>query len=182
MGDLPYALYRAEQVRALDRAAIEDFSIPGYELMCRAGQASLDLMRRQWSQARRLLIYCGTGNNGGDGYVIGRLARATGLDVVLCQIGDSERISGDADTARQAYLQDGGIEVPFEELNARDFDVIVDAMLGTGLEREIEGCYQAAIASLDGLRQRTLAIDIPSGLHSDRGVVMGAAVAAALDA
>ena len=83
MRELPFELYRAAQVRELDRIAIEDRGIPGYTLMNRAGAAAFDLLRQRWPRARRIVVVCGGGNNGGDGYVVARLARKAGLDVLL---------------------------------------------------------------------------------------------------
>jgi len=81
MREFPLELYRAAQVRELDRIAIEDRGIPGYTLMSRAGAAAFDLLRQRWPDARRIVVVCGGGNNGGDGYVVARLARKAGLDV-----------------------------------------------------------------------------------------------------
>ena len=82
---LPYALYRAEQVRELDRTAIEDQGIPGIELMERAGRAAYDLLRQRWPKARDVTVACGIGNNGGDGYVVARYAQTEGLGVRVLQ-------------------------------------------------------------------------------------------------
>ena len=108
-----YPLYTAAQVRELDRRAIEQAGIPGYTLMSRAGKTAWDLLRNCWPDARSLLILCGTGNNGGDGYVIGRLALAAGHAVMVMQLGDVDNIKGDALTAREAYLEAGGKVEPF---------------------------------------------------------------------
>ena len=107
-----HPLYTAAQVRQLDRRAIEQVGIPGYTLMSRAGKAAWDLLRNCWPDARSLLILCGTGNNGGDGYVIGRLALSAGHAVQVMQLGDVDRIKGDALTAREAYLAAGGRSSP----------------------------------------------------------------------
>ena len=93
---LPRALYRAEQVRGLDRAAIEGEGIPGAELMERAGAAAYRLLRARWPAARDVTVLCGVGNNAGDGYVVARLARADGLRVRVIQVGDPGRLRGDA--------------------------------------------------------------------------------------
>ena len=90
---LPHALYRADQVRALDRAAIDDYGIPGVELMGRAGAAAYRLLRDRWPEARRLVVLCGGGNNGGDGYEVARLARADGLAVEVLALAQSPRTS-----------------------------------------------------------------------------------------
>lgn len=81
MRELPVELYRAAQVRELDRIAIAERGIPGYTLMSRAGEAACQLLGQRWSKARRIVVVCGGGNNGGDGYVVARLARQAGCDV-----------------------------------------------------------------------------------------------------
>jgi ADP-dependent NAD(P)H-hydrate dehydratase / NAD(P)H-hydrate epimerase len=174
---LPHALYRADQVRALDRAAIEDYGIPGAELMERAGAAAYRLLRSRWPGARRLLVLCGGGNNGGDGYVVARLARENGLGVEVLALADPASLSGDARAMADACLAAGGLVGPFDGLPRR-VDLIVDALLGTGLDREVEGEWARAIAAVNGHLAPKLAIDIPSGLHADTGRVLGIAVQA----
>ena len=99
---LPTRLYTAEQTRMLDRCAIQQ-GIPGYELMCRAGTAAYRALRLRWPGARRVAVVCGTGNNGGDGFVVARLLREAGLQVAVFLHGDARRIRGDAATARDAW-------------------------------------------------------------------------------
>ena len=79
-----FPLYRADQVRAMDRRAIEQWGIPGLELMTRAGAAAWALLQAQWPQARSVGVACGPGNNGGDGYVLARLARGELLSLIVC--------------------------------------------------------------------------------------------------
>ena len=88
---LPTGIYTAEQVRALDRHAIEACGIPGYTLMKRAGEAALRYLRSRWPARYKIVIVCGAGNNGGDGYVLGRFAQAAGSRVV--QIGNKENLA-----------------------------------------------------------------------------------------
>jgi NAD(P)H-hydrate epimerase len=178
MTALPYNLYRASQVRELDRTTIEDFGIPGYTLMQRAGQAAFQLLVTRWPEARKLLILAGPGNNGGDGYVIARLALKNGFRVHVIQMGDPARIRGDALKARTAYLEVGGNVVDYDGNSLSDCDVIVDALLGTGLEREVSGQWKAAIEAINAHPSPVLAVDIPSGLHSDQGIALGEAVRA----
>ena len=175
-----YPLYTAAQVRQLDRRAIEQAGIPGYSLMSRAGKAAWDFLRNYWPDSRSLLILCGTGNNGGDGYVIGRLALAAGHAVLVMQLGDVTKIRGDALTAREAYLAAGGKVEPFAAGIPGHVELVVDAMLGTGLERPPEGEWLAAIEMLNTGNKPVLAVDIPTGLHADTGRVPGAAVKADL--
>lgn len=174
---LPHALYRAAQVRALDRAAIEVHGIPGLELMERAGAAAYGLLRRCWPGHRALTVLAGSGNNGGDGYVVARLAQADGLTVEVLQIADPSRLTGDAARAFAAYRDSGGRAEPFRALPVRA-GVIVDALLGTGLERPVEGPWAQAVEAINKSRAPVLAIDIPSGLHADTGAILGTAVRA----
>lgn len=172
---LPHALYRAEQVRALDRSAIETHGIPGLALMERAGAAAFRLLRTRWPGVRRVAVLCGTGNNGGDGFVVARLARTAGLEVTLLQLGDPERIRGDARTSLQAFRALGGESRPFDGL-PRETELVVDGVFGTGLEREVSGRWRQALEQVNRHPAPVLALDIPSGLHSDSGRALGVAV------
>ncbi len=174
----PHALYRAAQVREFDRIAIEEYGMAGGLLMQRAGSAAFALLRERWPQARRITLVCGVGNNGGDGYVVARLAREAGLEVRLLQLGDPERLLGDALAMYQAFRAVGGQVEPFERL-PKVSDLIVDAVLGTGLERPVTGLWAQAFAAVNRQRAPVLAIDIPSGLHSDTGQELGVAMRAA---
>lgn len=175
---LPHALYTAAQVREFDRLAIQDYGLPGATLMERAGTASYRLLRRLWPDAKDITLVCGLGNNAGDGYLIARLALADGLGVRVLQLGDRDRLAGDALTMAQAYDQAGGEVLPFAGLPSRT-DVIVDAILGTGLERPVSGYWAEAVQAINRHPAPVLAIDIPSGLDSDRGQILGIAVEAA---
>jgi len=173
-------------VRELDRIAIDEQGIPGIELMERAGQAAFDALRQRWPRVRDVAVVCGTGNNGGDGFVVARLARLAGFDVTVWQVGDAVRIRGDALTARQNMLAAGVSVLPLPEndtFTARDESVWVDALLGTGLTGDVTGPWAQTIDRLNSVRALgcpVLALDIPSGLHADTGAVMGNAVRADL--
>ncbi len=176
---LPRALYRSADVRDLDRAAIDRHGIAGAELMERAGAAAFGLLQRLWPAARRLLVICGTGNNGGDGWVVARLARAGGYTVDVALVGEPARIGGDAAT-HAARARAAGIEpVELASLVSGGHDVIVDALLGIGLGRPVGGAWLAAIERMNGAGVPVLALDVPSGLDADTGAVLGAAVRAA---
>ncbi|TVQ94691.1 MAG: NAD(P)H-hydrate dehydratase [Chromatiaceae bacterium] len=175
---LPHALYRAAQVRALDAVAIERHGIPGEVLMERAGAAAFALLRARWPGARRLVVLAGAGNNGGDGYVVARLALAAGWQVRLLQCGDHARLHGAALTAAQAYAAVGGSTAPYAGL-PRDCDLICDALLGTGLQRPVTSRWAEAIAACNASSAPVLALDLPSGLDADTGQVLGVAVRAA---
>lgn len=176
---LPLALYRAEQVRALDRFAIDRLGIPGLTLMRRAGREVFERLLAAYPQVRHITVFCGTGNNGGDGYVVATLAQQKGIGVEVVQIGDVAKIRGDALQARQLAIQDGVPVTAFKDSAMPAGGVIVDAMLGTGLQGEVRGEYAAAIAAINQSGLPVMAVDIPSGLCSDTGVVLGEAVYAA---
>ena len=170
-------LYTAAQVRELDRAAIER-GIPGYRLMCRAGQALADCIARSWPAAGKVCVLCGPGNNGGDGYVVARLLRAAGMDVRLLSLSDPDSLKGDAAQAAQDYMAQGGQCSPFGGTLEEPLDLLVDALLGTGLDRPVAGDFRSAIEALNRHPAPVLAVDIPSGLHADSGRVLGVATQA----
>lgn len=174
---LPHNLYRAAQVRELDRTAIEGLGIPGLALMERAGGAAFELLSDAWPEARAISVVCGTGNNGGDGFVLARYALQAGMEVQVLQLGDAARITGDARSNLERFIDAGGRVEPFTEI-VPAAEVIVDGIFGTGLEREVSGDWREAIEAINGHSAPVLALDVPSGLHSDTGQVLGVAVSA----
>ena len=176
---LPTALYRACDVRELDRRAIEAGGIPGIDLMERAGLESWRVLRQRWPAARRVSVVAGPGNNGGDGFVVARLAAEDGLSVSVRLIGDAERITGDARTAYRR-LPEGLRDARPVPGPAEDADVIVDALFGTGLTRAVEGAAAETVKRINSSDAPVLALDVPSGIHSDTGRVLGDAVRADL--
>ncbi|MCF7980648.1 MAG: NAD(P)H-hydrate dehydratase [Pseudomonadales bacterium] len=175
---LPAKLYRAEQVRELDRCAIQDFHIPGIRLMRRAGQATFDYLRRQWSGVKAISVWCGSGNNGGDGYIVAGLACRQGIQVQLIQVGEESKLRGDARLACDWARQEGVVFSVFDSFCVPEGEVIIDALLGTGLMGEVSGRYAQAVSIIDESEIPVLAVDIPSGLCSDTGAVLGQAVMA----
>ncbi|AXQ29687.1 NAD(P)H-hydrate dehydratase [Solimonas sp. K1W22B-7] len=180
MNDIARRLYSAEQVRELDRRAIDRHGIPGYTLMQRAAEACWAEIQRRWPAARQLSVVCGGGNNGGDGYVIARLARGAGLAVSLYRVGNPAG-TGDAVRARADWLAGGGAEFMLLPGYLEGAEVVVDALFGIGLSRPLEGAMAAAVDEMRSARARgagVLAVDIPSGLDADSGRLWGAAVQA----
>lgn len=112
MVNLPLAIHTAAQVRALDRHAIDDLNIPGYTLMTLAGEAAFTALRSCWPSAQRIVVLCGPGNNGGDGYVLARLARQSRLDVRVIALADPTQLRGDAQRAWQDFAAAGGTAQP----------------------------------------------------------------------
>jgi len=179
MTDESHNLYTPAQVAELDRRAIENHGVPGGVLMARAGRAIWRLIRQRHSNAGRLLVLCGGGNNGGDGYVVARLAAESGLAVDLCAVSDPSALGGDA---RQAAVQALECVRPVEFSAARlgQADVVVDALLGTGLDRPVEGAMAEIIRAVNASDCPVVAVDIPSGLNGATGRVMGVAIQADL--
>jgi len=169
-------LYTAAQVRALDRAAIVSLGISGHVLMQRAAAAAWRGLRARWPLARRLVVVCGSGNNGGDGYLLAASAREAGLDArVIAPV--APRNAGDAVRARLEWLAMGGaILDPNSEFP--EADVYVDALFGTGLTRPVDGSARALIDALNASGRPVLALDVPSGIDADSGNALGAAVRA----
>lgn len=178
MNQLPYDLYRAEQVRELDRLAIEYYGISATSLMARAGQALFDEIRRRWPRKRRLAVLCGGGNNGGDGYVVARLATQAGLEVELYFLVAPDQLKGAARHAFEEAEEAGVSMINYEGQRIDGHDLILDAMLGTGLERPLEGIWAEAAGAVNEAPCPVVAADIPSGLSADTGRIMGCAVQA----
>jgi NAD(P)H-hydrate epimerase len=182
MVDQALRLYTAEQVRRLDRCAIDGHGISGMDLMGRAGRSVFQVAREAFPEARRYLVFCGGGNNGGDGYIVARLAMEAGLDVDVCPLKDPRQLHGDAATAAARWREAGGQPVDWPVADIDGYDVVFDALLGTGLDRAPAGDYAAVIEAINHSAAGVVAVDIPSGLHADSGVALGTAVEAELTA
>jgi len=176
---LPLKLYTADQVRKLDRIAIDEFNIPGFTLMQRAGQATFKQMIDSYPDTQSLCVVCGSGNNGGDGYVIATLAKKAGLTVSVIQMGEADSIKGDALLARESFLKLGVKTSPFK-IDLLDVDIIFDAIFGTGLTRDITGDWAVAINAINQSPAKKVAVDIPSGLCADTGRILGTCIKADL--
>lgn len=176
----PYLLYSAQQVRDFDRTAIEEYRISGFTLMQRAAKFALHVILKTYPTVQNILVFCGGGNNGGDGYEIATLALMMGLNVKVCTLIDPILLKDDAKTAYIRYQQTGGMIYELNEFGFEKSDVIVDALLGTGLTREVTGEYENAIHFINAQACPVVAVDIPSGLNANNGCVMGIAVKADL--
>ncbi|HET8538264.1 MAG TPA: NAD(P)H-hydrate dehydratase [Anaeromyxobacter sp.] len=177
-------LVGSAEMREIDRAAIEGFGIPSLTLMDRAGRAVAESALELAAPSGRFVVVCGAGNNGGDGYVAARLLRAAGRDTRILALAPPEKLSADARAVREQAERAG---VPIDEagelaaVDAGVGDVVVDALLGTGLARAPEGALAGAIARIEAARvagARVLAVDVPSGLSADTGRPLGACVRA----
>jgi hydroxyethylthiazole kinase-like uncharacterized protein yjeF len=168
-------VYLTADVRRIEALAGAQADPP--PLMERAGLAAAELARdRLLVASRSVLVLAGPGNNGGDGFVLARHLKAWWYRVAVVFTGERARLSGDAAAAHDAWLAAGGTIA--SELPDGDFDLVVDALFGIGLERDVGGRYAELIEYIDRQPGAVLAIDIPSGLHADSGRVLGRAVRA----
>jgi NAD(P)H-hydrate epimerase len=180
-----------EQVRAVDAWAIREIGVPGVVLMENAGRSCAELVMEKLANGRRpyVCIFCGTGNNGGDGCVIARHLLNAGLTVKTVLCGDREKVKGDArinldilellgHAVDPLQMGKGDIASRVHAL-AGDADVMVDALFGTGLQGELREPYRSLIDAINGLKRPILAVDIPSGLDCDTGKPLGTAIRAA---
>jgi hydroxyethylthiazole kinase-like uncharacterized protein yjeF len=180
MRPLPIEIYSVATVREIDRTAIEDEGIPGYTLMTRAGAAAVRAARERFPDAKRWQVVCGAGNNAGDGYVVARLAAQDGIVVSVLALVDPESLTGDAATAYGDFAAEGGVVMPWEGTLDDEAGLIVDALLGSGLERDVTGEFAGAVSAINAHSAKVMALDIPTGVHGDTGQVMGTAVEADL--
>ncbi len=175
---LPTSLYTAAQVRALDEYAIGTLGVADYTLMRRAGEAALRCLRTRWPTAHSLVIVCGGGNNGGDGYALARFAQAAGLRVSVLAAVPVEMLRGAAQQAAEDFKASGGCVRPFVAALLGEGELLVDALLGTGLATAVREPTAQIIAAINAAARPVFALDVPSGLDSDRGVPLGGAVRA----
>lgn len=175
--------YSNEAVRNMDYLMVEQGMVDSsYQLMTRAAQALLDFITRRYSRINHITIVCGAGNNAGDGYVLARLAKVQEkeprLKVRLISLIDPEKLSGDAQQAYKDWIDCGGTIESMAEAHFPSTGLIVDALIGTGLNRTLEGEWYDAIAAINDSPIPVLAVDIPSGLDADTGATHGIAVQA----
>ena len=175
---------RVAEMRALDRRAVEEFGIPPEILMENAGDSAYSVIARELGvKGKCFVIFCGTGNNGGDGFVLGRKIHSAGGRVTVFLLGRREELKGPAksnfDIISKTPIEVHPVESPETTKDAiYRSDAIVDAILGTGLTREVEGAYRDVIRSINESGKKVFSIDIPSGVNGDTGEVMGIGVRA----
>lgn len=168
-------LYSKESVRAIDQLVISH-GTSGYSLMQRAGKAAFDVLVSMWPQTKKVLIFCGIGNNAGDGYVLARLLLEASIEVDVLQIGDTYKFKDDALTAYSDFLHTGAKPSRWNKNTSYDAQIIIDALFGTGLNSSLEGDYFDVVDYINQQYQPVLALDIPSGLDANTGMPLGIAV------
>ena len=187
MADTRNSLTR-DEVRDVDRRAIDELGMPGVVLMENAGRESARLFRQAGLDGK-VVICCGKGNNGGDGYVIARHLELEGVSVRTLVFAEPDDITGDAGINLR-ILQQSGANVEFlptpnsDDLQRRlaDADWIVDALLGTGIRGELREPFPTVIAAINAAPARVVAVDLPSGMDCDTGAPLGECVRAEMTA
>ena len=175
----------ASQMQDLDRLTIQACGIPGIVLMENAGKGTAELLIHYFPkvQAGWVAILAGRGNNGGDGFVIARYLKNWGIKAKVYLLSSRGDIQGDAKTNLQIWLNMGGelLEAPAEgdfrkvKRELAHANLVVDAILGTGLNSEVQGYLKEVISFVNSLPQPVMSVDIPSGLDATGGKVLGAA-------
>jgi ADP-dependent NAD(P)H-hydrate dehydratase / NAD(P)H-hydrate epimerase len=180
-------LLNATQSRELDRISQDKYGIPSYSLMTRAGEAVADALVESFPTAvTDVLVVAGKGNNGGDGFVAGRRLIQDGFAVRAVLLGRAADLKGDATRAHAEFRKCGGkvieavAEANLETAFGTKPSAVIDAIFGTGLNAEVKGLPRRAIEIANSFAVPTVAVDIASGVNSDTGAVMGAAIRASL--
>ena len=170
----------AGQVRSADHKAVEEWGIPSAVLMERAALGLAGAVTAHYPKESRILVVAGSGNNGGDGFAAARLLRQLGWEAEVFFAGNHSSMSVDCALQEQIWRRMGGEVLKGELPDPDRFDVIIDALFGTGLSRPLEGAFHDLINRINRSGKKVVSADIPSGIGADTGAVMGCAVKADL--
>ncbi|MBY0378247.1 MAG: NAD(P)H-hydrate epimerase, partial [Gammaproteobacteria bacterium] len=171
-------VYQPQDIYTLEKLALQTQKIPARSLMERAAKAALQYLQELWPQAKTIGIVCGRGNNGGDGYALALLAQQAGYTVFVGHEGADITSKEPAAFYQKACQHSAVKHFPLGQTTWPKTDVWVDALLGIGLARDVEGLYRTAIRKLNEQATPILSLDCPSGLDSTHGRVWGIAVEA----
>jgi NAD(P)H-hydrate epimerase len=171
----PEPVLTPSEMAKADAATIAS-GTPGIELMRRAGRAVADAARRMAPENGRILVATGPGNNGGDGFVAATTLAEQGYRVSVVPLGRLDQMRGDAAEAARGWR---GETIPFEEARIHEADLVIDALFGTGLARNLDGPARTLVERIDAAGRPVLAVDLPSGLDGDTGEVRGVVIKAA---
>lgn len=166
---LAHKIVSSEQVREIEPKAAHAAGYDMFELMQRAGEAAFQVLKQEWPEVQNILVVVGNGNNAGDGYVLAKLAKQQGMNVVVACQQPQRELAGDAKQAQSAWQKIGGTTSAFTELDYAQFDLLVDALLGTGIAGEVKPTFQAVIQQINQTDLPVLSIDLPSGMQANTG-------------
>ena len=180
---LPKHLYRADQMPILEQLAMKKLALNTFDLMILAGTAVYQILKSNYPLVRKLIIFVGSGNNAGDGYIVAGRAKLAGMRVEVIQLCGIEKLAGIALKAH-AYAKSSGVETRSFDTSLLDGcsihqeTLIVDAILGVGINKFVTGLYEKAILLMNASNHPVISVDLPSGLNADTGRAMGIAVKA----
>jgi len=183
MSDKEHKLFSTDQLRAIDEHVIESGCASGYELMERAGLQGFASIEELARAATAVVVLCGTGNNGGDGWIIAREAKDAGLRTTVWLLGEEDKILGSARKALDSFLAQGGTFRHLDDPVQLAFDgstLIVDALIGSGFSGELRPTHIAIVDALNKTSNPIVALDCPSGLDANTGMPKPVAVKAAI--
>lgn len=177
-----HCLYTVKQVQSGEQKAADACGVSMMQLMSAAGKAVFYRLQALQPAPARIAVCCGEGNNGGDGYIVARLAQQAGYQVQVFALKANATVSNidesNAQKARQAWRDQGGSETPLTACEPEMADVVVDAVFGVGLNRALEGAPAQWAQCVNQSQTRVLSVDVPSGVNADTGDVPGAAIRA----
>src|SRR5258705_2516819 len=168
-------VYRTAGIRELESRALDGLKPPG--LMERAGLAAAEVARNITASGGRVLVIAGPGNNGGDAFVVARHLKSWWFKVDMVFTGDATKLPADAKAAYAEWHDSGGATLDRISIGQR-WDLVIDGLFGIGLQRDLNGVHAALVDAINSLNVTVLALDVPSGLASDSGRVLGCAVRA----
>ena len=167
-----------QTMKALDKHMIEKMNIPSLLLMENAAFGISSIVAGKFSLSTPVVVICGAGNNGGDGFAVARQLKAKGYNASVYLVGKLESLKGDAKTNADFFKNDIVEVKEASQIQIDKCSVVIDAIFGIGLSREVSGLYAQVIDSLNNSGAYIIACDIPSGIDSDTGKVLGIAVKA----
>ena len=177
MRSIKTSIYQTQQIREIEHLARERVGISAQVMMQRAGKAAWDFLLKRWPQVQEIAVFCGAGNNGGDGYVLALLAHTHGLQVTIWQVGQQEIRQEEARQAFDACVQAKISIHPFsEKADLKHPDVVVDAICGIGVHDHLRDDVIAVIKKMQRVKAPIFALDIPTGMDADTGCLLGTAV------
>jgi len=161
------------QMKAADKYTIDELGVPSLSLMERAARACVEEIKRREAVLSHVCVVCGSGNNGGDGLAIARMFLEEGVRATAVMAGNLSHLTVEAAHQKQLFEEAGG--VLDDEFKEDEYSIIVDAVFGVGLSREVSGKYRTLLDKMNQAAGRKMAVDIPSGVSADTGAVMGTA-------
>lgn len=172
-----------QTMREIDKIAINEYGIPSLTLMENAAAAVYKCIKENYPKAVKIAIFCGPGNNGGDGITVARLLINDGYNIRCFLVGNHEKMTDDSKAMENKLNRYGGTLEDFSLNNdilnfINESDIIIDAIFGVGLQREVGGDFLAAINIINSANKPVVACDIPSGIDGNNGNILGAAVKA----